>query len=266
MGFHTAMFYATSAAASLTQIAPATDGQLSITGNYIRIGQGISYLMGAYANGLHLIRARFESPSISNEGNQDINIEDIDVSADIVLATPPPYMDLFGTVPGGTSFPGALGPVPLKVNENLDCAIVTDTTSDEVFVVAWLGDGNLTPIPAGKKMPGVLATASVTLTAHTWTNCTLTFDQALGEGAYGIVGMRALSASGIAARLNVKGAAYRPGVLVSNTVPSIQNPRFRYGNLGLLATFTNQNPPDVEFFAQAADSSETVIFDLIKMS
>jgi hypothetical protein len=161
----------------------------------------------------------------------------------------------------------------LVVGENLQVQAIT---SGSVTVIAgvWLDDGIDTSV-YGKVIPGVRATAATTLTAGVWTTCPLTFDNQLEAGTYAVCGMYAYSATGVFARVNISGAAYRMGVKMNVDNFGLGNDRWRlgrfgrrqiYGNIQSWGAFLSTNPPQVDVLAVAADTAETFVLDLVKLS
>jgi hypothetical protein len=102
------------------------------------------------------------------------------------------------------------------------------------------------------------------VTAGTWSNLPLIFDDILPVGHYQVVGFRAQSVNLIAARLVFKGYAWRPGCIGAATGVAVGDDTFRHGLLGVWGEFDSVTPPNVDFLAAAADAVQSGTLDLIK--
>ena len=112
----------------------------------------------------------------------------------------------------------------------------------------------------------VRADGATALVAGAWTLCPLVFAEDLPRGRYQVVGMRAQSATLVAARLVFVGtgaASWRPGVLGTNSDSHLADPIQRLGRWGVFGEFEDTDPPQVECLANAADAAEVVYLDLI---
>jgi len=177
-------------------------------------------------------------------------------------------------------------PIPLKPTEELDIFATQNAGAGETqYVFAQFSDAKPLPIgvhvlPVGVAMnpatPGRFftahATASVTLTAGAWTAVLPAFDQALYAGYYALVGARAYSATCLAFRMfPAYGPLWRPGGLGVQAYDSLDPPGQRFQDAmvgderywGAWLYFYQNVPPQVEFFATAADSAEEMWFDLV---
>lgn len=155
-------------------------------------------------------------------------------------------------------------PIPLVAGEQLNMELLSNPAAAQIqWGVAWLADGPVKPI-AGP-MFTVRATGTTTLVAGSWSNVPLTFTEDLPRGRYQIVGMGAISAGCIAARVVFIGGQYRPGVLGQGTIASVPSPVFRNGGLGIFGEFEDTDQPTVDFLSVSADTVEEVYFDLIQV-
>ena len=125
----------------------------------------------------------------------------------------------------------------------------------------WLCDGPVKPVTG--KVFTVRCTAAASLTTATWVNSALTFQQTLPAGHYQVVGFRAWSANGCAARIFFVGGAWRPGAPMGNTEANDNWEDFRYGNTGVWGEFDNTTPPSVDVMG-ITDTAQVVLLDLIK--
>ena len=154
-------------------------------------------------------------------------------------------------------------PIELSPLEALQAQVLTDPAAAVGhYVIANLCDGPATP--AKGRIRTIRATAAASLVAGTWVNSALTFPSSLKAGRYAVVGMAAMSANLVAARLVVPGSAWRPGVPARQTMPSRDLDVFRYGDLGVWGEFEHSSPPTVDCLG-VTDTSEQVWLDLMYM-
>jgi hypothetical protein len=191
------------------------------------------------------------------------------------------------------SFANMVGaPLQLSPSEELD-VLITNTAADGEYVLVWLSDGPLVPLPffygavgpAGAgAAPGasgladirtgqpfsVRATAATTLVIASWALATLTMDQNLIPGHYQLIGARARSANIIGFRVQFPGYAWRPGGLgnrgtagIVSTTPDI--PQQRMGGWGVWGEFDSIQLPAIEVISNVADTVEQFVLDLIRV-
>ncbi len=234
--------------AALTEHSAVSDPIQPTSGNDVFITKEYPYLAGVYAIGASITLARFSAPSLRKPVIPDI--EPIDRSA--TPSNPTYFHDWFAA------------PIKLDVGEGLRFLAAEDAAgAARQSGFAWLWDGAVSPIRANVR-PFIL-TATTTLTTFSWTNAVMTLGQTLESGDYDIVGMRARSTGLIAARLVFPNSATRPGVLGTVLVGNNPyEPFFRYGSHGKMGSFNSRFPPSVDFFSSSADTSETVVLDIIK--
>jgi len=206
----------------------------------------LSNIAGCWVGGGTLTHARLATPSLRALVENQIS----PIEAGVEPASPPAWIDYSNT------------PITLVPTEalNLEASV---TGAGDVVGILMLSDGAI-PSVAGKIIT-VQATSGTTLTPFGWTNGRLNFTQTLPAGRYNVVGMRAMSAGLIAARLVIPGYAWRPGCLGVDTMSKVTEKIFRHGKLGIWGSFTHNQPPTIDFLSSSADTSETVELDLIKI-
>jgi len=231
----------------LSYVAAVADQHVTVSGNNIVVPPGMNHLLGAFALGATISRARIESPALRRTLLYDV----IPINVGAEPSSPTPFRHLF------------YNPIPLDENEALRALVAeTATGAEQETVIVWLGDGAQTPVTG--EIYTVLATGAGTLTAYTWTNVSLTLDQTLPAGTYQVVGFRAQSAGLIAARLVFVGGTWRPGCIGYDAASDLEHEVFRRGGLGIWGEFRHDQPPTVDFLSSLADTSQTVWLDLIK--
>jgi hypothetical protein len=154
-------------------------------------------------------------------------------------------------------------PIPLVQSEKLNFQIDNGGNSEQMFAVVFLGDG--TPVKETGPMFTIKATNTDSLTANVWTNGALTFAEDLPAGRYAVVGMAYKSATAIAARLVFIGGKWRPGCIAKSDYNRYEPAMFRLGQMGVFGEFEFDQPPTVDFLANAADSSQEIWLDLIQV-
>ena len=234
----------------LTTTAALADPHIRVSGNDVSVPSDLSNIAAVYAIGATMTRAAIVSPSIRRR--YPFEVFPVDAAA---TPTDPFH---FHDSPQST--------IALDVDESLNFQFAeSGAGAQRGSGFVWLSDGPINPITTGE-MFTIRATGSTTLTAYSWTNCPLTFNDTLPAGTYQIVGMHAFSTGAIAARLVIPQYAWRPGVICSTSANVFSSQAFRYGNFGVFGEFTHMTPPTVEFCSSSADTSETVYLDLIMTS
>ncbi len=156
--------------------------------------------------------------------------------------------------------------VTLEVDEQLEVNFLgTALAASQVSVCVWLADSEI------KEVYGdfftVQGTITLALTAGTWVSSVLTLIDDLPVGTYDCVGMDAVIATGVCARLAPIGAYNRAGVPCRQLVSGKdQSNTFRNGHMGIFVTFPHNSVPAIEVLGSVAVASATydVWLDLSK--
>lgn len=232
----------------LTQVQAVTDQHITTDGDDILVPAFAPNLAGVFAIGATITQAQISSPTLRKGLLYDVS--PLNVGAEPVNR---PYVhDRFEN------------PIPLTVGEGLRALVAEGAAgAEQDSVIAFL-QSEFEAAPSGDILT-VRATATATLTPYQWSLCTLTLSQQLEAGRYAIVGMKAISAGAIAARLVLPGSQFRPGVIASDAEGDVTIPEFRYGKKGVYGEFEHTFVPAVEFFSISADTAETVYLDVIKI-
>ena len=236
---------------TLTIVPPLTDAHVSITANDVLVPDWANKLVAVFAMGATLTGAQITTPSLREIAAMDFSPLNVAATPN----SPPSFVDRFDY------------PLELKASEGLR-AYITSGASENDYVVVFLID-KVDPVPAGA-VTTVKYTGTTTVTANAWSQCALTPSQQLGAGQWGVVGVRALSTTGIAARLIIPGSPFRPGCIATASEGKLDGIgdqiRFRWGNACLMGTFPHTYPMQAEFLCTAADTAQTVYLDLVKVS
>lgn len=249
MGFTLAAFTESQDTAGvLTEVAALPDQHLTTDGDDILVPDEYNKLMGCMALGATITGARISSPTLRKRLNPDLSA--------LNIGAEPALRDAFHDYMENA--------IELTPGEGLR-ALVSEsfTTIERETVLVWLGDGALEAVSG--EIFTVKLTGTTTLVANAWSLVPLTILQQLESGKWGIVGMRAISAGGVAARLVIPGSSWRPGCIAFDAENDIDIQRFRRGKAGLWGEFSHSFLPQVEFLSISADTAETVYLDLVKL-
>lgn len=246
--FHLGGFTESQDSATLVNVAALADQQLTVSGDDLRVPEGASKLLAAYALGPNVTRAMLVAPSLRRIFNYEI--KPIDVGAE--PAANPPFISLIDD------------PIQLDVDESVNAQAAEDGAgATRATILVLLGDES--PRPVDGEIFTIRATNTSTLVANAWSNGALTFDQVLPAGEYAIVGARCECAGGQAFRFAFVGGGFRPGGLAGDAVSDLNVRGQRFGGWGEWGRFKNTTPPTVDFLSNSADTSQVVDLDLIKV-
>ncbi len=161
-----------------------------------------------------------------------------------------------------------LDPLPMVRGEQMTFDIVSTPAAVQAqWGIIWLADKEIPSING--PIFTARATGATALVIGLWTNMAIAFAEALPRGRYQVVGFRAQSPNMVASRLvfvgGVQGAAWRPGVLATNTDRHLETPMFRWGNFGVFGEFEDTDPPTVDCLGNVADAAQVFYFDLIQV-
>jgi hypothetical protein len=232
----------------LTSVQALVDQHITTDGDNILVPSFAPNLAGVFALGATISQAQVSAPSLRRALLYDV--APLNVGAEPVVR---PYLhDRF------------MNPIPLEPSEGLQALVAEEAVGAErETVLMWL-QGEYEE-PAGGEVMTVRATSTTTLSANEWSLCSITLTQQLQAGRYQIVGMKAVSAGAVAARLVLPGSEYRPGVIASDTIGDVSIQAQRYGKHGVFGEFEHTFVPQVEFLSVSADTSEEIYLDIIKI-
>jgi hypothetical protein len=267
MAKHLIAFEATCTNTAYAAVTPVKDSGITqdLTGKTVQVPT-LNQIVALYCYGTHTIQYQVNSPNLRNDGVLP-EIFAVDQTAShpldaMQLGDGP--IQLFDD-----------SPIPMKQGENFEVDNITDSSSATSTILVWLSDERPATV-SGRLLHGVTASSATSLTGFTWGACSLTFDYALPAGTYAVVGMKARSATGIAARLVFPGYPWRMGVIPSvDALNSCRPERFRNGRWGMRGQkgvydvwgyFDSTSAPQVEWLAVTTDSAEYVELDLVKVS
>jgi len=246
-GFTTVAYSAAAAGinANLALLPAVADPHVRVVTNDIYVPADFNNLWGAYGVGPTMTRAQLSSPSLRRTFLPEV--APLDVGA--ALPASPRKILLYDD-----------SPIKLDPGEALD-ALLTNTASDRETILVWLGPG-VSKVDT-RPFFTLRVTCATTLVAGAWTNAAVTFDQTLPAGKYAIIGARFRSTNLIAFRFVFVGGTYRPGAVGYAATTSLDYDKFRAGNLGVWGEFRHNAPPTIDFFANAADTTQAGELDLV---
>lgn len=247
MTMHLVGYESSASLAALTALVPIPDGTVAISGNDIRVPVGMSnvnFVASMINSATATLRSQLQAPSLRSVLNFDIG----PIKNGLVFGSLPPCARMWDT------------PLPLIALEPLDAMIQNGAAvMNRTFLS--LCDGIIKPVTG--KIFTIRATGTASLVTASWVNTALTFGQTLPAGHYQLVGLRAWSANGCAARVFPVGGNWRPGTLMGNLEADIEWIDFRYGNTGIWCEFDNTTPPSIDVMG-ITDTAQVFFLDLIK--
>lgn len=170
----------------------------------------------------------------------------------LTIPSPPNLADL-----------GDFGPQPRPADSISIESTHSDAGTQVMYALLWLSFGRKEPTP-GKEYR-TRFTATITAVAGSWVTGGITLDQVLPAGIYQIVGMDIFGTNLLAARLIFMGGGWRPGVMARNAVASIPHSVFTDGRLGVFGEFNSVAMPQLEVYAEAANSAQEGYLDLVRV-
>ena len=247
--FHLALYSSSiGPGATLAQVNAVPDTVIPPSGNGFLVGL-LNNIMRVSAVCTNLTRAQLDSASIRKYAKFDIG----PVNIGAAIESPPRMADFSDQ------------PIPLAVNEELDAnAVQSNAAAQRATVAVWFCDGAVRPMKG--RYFSVHWTNATALVANAWTGFTPTLDNGIPSGTFSIVGLRAISAGALFARIIPRGGSvYRPGTFAFQAQDAFDIQNDRYGNIGEYIRFTNTTLPQVEMFSGSADATQEGYFDLIQV-
>lgn len=248
MATHMAAWFENIDQAALGRINTVQDDVLTPNGvDRFLVPNEYNHIHWAFATGANLSGARIVTPSL------EVSKSDLDIlphadGSDLLLKASPSIW-----------IPRRF--IELEPSENIEVQTSEDgtTTTQQAFVV--LGTAENAPMPAGN-IRSIRLTGTTTLTADQWTSVTLTPESSLEAGRYTMVHFMPHGVSVVAARWLPQGGGFRPGMFGSAAASPAQfdwNASL-WHMLGwfMMLEFTHITLPQIQYFATAADTAQTV--------
>lgn len=247
--FHLACYNATvTALGTNTDISAITDQAITISNSHYVLTEP-GRLLGAYAQGTSITRARVNTPKLRATTLPYI----VPVNRAVLPGNLPPFQSWH-------TYPLMLDPIDeIAVETSNDLAVGTEVHTLGLFI--GLGQR---PLPSGPVYT-VRATSSFTAVSGAWTAGAFVLDQTLPAGRYAVVGMSFIGANAVFARLIFPGQYYRPGTFGETSFGNQDFGAVRMGSLGLLGEFDSIAQPQVEIFCNGVNTSQTTFMDIIRV-
>lgn len=248
MSTHLAAWFENQDSATLQRINTVQDDVLTPNGaDRFLVPNEYNHLHWGFATGANLSGARIVTPSLE-VAKSDLDIVPFQDGSDLLEKIAPSIW-----------IPKRF--IELEPSENIEVQTSEDggTTTQQAFVT--LGTAENTPMPNGL-IRSIRLTGTQTLTADQWTSVTLTPESSLAAGTYMMVHFMMFGVTAIAARWLPQGGGFRPGMFASSGANPAQ---FHYATalwhmLGWFSMleFTHITLPQIQVFATAADTAQTV--------
>ncbi len=250
----------------------AQDAILQKLNNGVQVPQNLPFIHSVMGVGAHLVGVRAQAPSM----------------------LPLPYISLSQNNRGGAfespprAWDFSAAPVPLRLTEEMDIFVTQNSGGSETeYVAVNFSDMQTQAAPqpvTAVTMNGngrfftVHATGTNTVVGGQWNQLpasAFTFDQPFPAGAYLLVGVRALSATGLFFRMFPQQAPlWRPGGVCVQAYDQMDmfNQRYlpNYGppgyGWGVWMQFFSNTPPGIEFYTTGNDTAQEIWYDCIKVS
>lgn len=221
------------------QLAAVADDVYNRANNSFQIPTPLEVVF-AFASGVGLNRPRINTASLRLRGFPQL----IPFQTVLLPATDPNCCDL------------RTNPIPLKDQEDFRIDTTnTDVGAQQHTVFAWVANPGLNYNVNRPDLRWIRFTASVTAVANAWSTLgTVTFEDTLEGGIYGIYGLQIQGTAVEAARLVLQNQVFRPGCLGQALVGSRSHEAFR-GGIGRWGIFNTYSVPQVQTLETGAGAS-----------
>jgi len=246
---HTVAWRLSSANITLVDQTPVPD-ELFLIQNGHFVPQTDWSVLYAYVGAATLDRARFVAPTFRQVTTPWIR----PIGTAIVPLDEPNVADYRGN--------------PLKIRALEEWALEAQQSSGGAAVIAATAGITRTgmgPVPSGD-IYTMRGTGTTTVTAGAWTQAIITWQDTLPAGTYVVVGLEAVSVTGIAARLIFEEQWERPGTICQSLTTGNGSVIFRKGGLGAWGRFNANRMPSIQFLCNAADTAQEVFLEFIRVA
>jgi hypothetical protein len=232
---------------TLLQLAALADGIMPTRDSAFITSKGLDHVMFVFGFGTNLTRIQLQPPSVRRFGNFEVK----------------PFTN---ASPGAGVSIGAMfmadNPLPLEVGEEVPVYVIQGAAgAQQEYAFVRFTDGPKTPIKG--KILTIRATGTTTLVANAWTQCALTFDTALPNNKFKVVGARCKTAGGLGFRFINSQSPFRPGGICDQSDLAIIDNGQRRGGWGQWFEFDYLTPPTLEVLSTSADTAQTLELDVI---
>jgi hypothetical protein len=248
MAIHLLPFYlATGSTTFPTTITGLTGDIIPINANTNYTYRNDLFVLAANCFGTNAKRSQISSPSINT-------------------VTP---VQVFGVVTGATMVdtPSVSyflsGPVRLPAVEEFK--LQGNNSSGTTSLYGFMVVSDTVPVPQAAPGPYYVlhGSSTTTLSANTWTQLVMTWDQSISaKTEYYVVGMQSISSNGYLTRIWGPSQTFRPGCLAMSAFGQKSDPIFATPSLGNYFRFHPYSMPNVEHFSLGTEA-QTDVFLII---
>lgn len=249
MALHGFLFGANAQQNALTELTPVSDETTFIAQNDLMVPDGHTDLCLAYALGVNLDQAEFDSPSLRTLSRVSVPWTDHSIEPTDNLQVPGYLMNIPKVVPG----------------EALNCYVKdSGGAANRKTVALWMADGPIAPV-SGQNSRLVRGSATFAAVPYEWSNGQIVLETDLPQGRYAVIGMRVQGTTTIAARLIFPKQGFRSMVLGTDSETQRMDDRFLNGSFGVMGEFQNFVPPRLEAYCAEADAKQDVMLNVVKI-
>jgi hypothetical protein len=241
-------------AAAFVNIAALADDRLFTQGDDLRVPElNQVIIMAGGADNAVASRIRLDSPTLDAFVRPEISPLNA-ATGDVEPDSPHRLVKMLNS------------PMILGVDELLNVNLLSNPGAVAFqWALLWFADGAQAPISGGN-IHTVRWTSAATVTARVWSSVNPVLDENLPPGEYAVVGLRAESATMIAARFVFRtGELWRPGAMGCDLAADLVDDVFRGGSLGEWGRFPFTQIPAIEVLAGSGDSAFIFHVDLMRV-
>lgn len=233
----------------LVPVAALVDQSVVSQGDNVIVPTDTNKIAMVYGMGATISQAQIQSPAL-----RETNLLDVPIFEQAALPSVDPHIcDLRDELP-------ELTPAEQLQAHIAEAAILAEDEYVIIILVDEITEEDLTDVRI------VRCVGATNTVANAWTQIPLVLDQQLQAGRYRILGMRASSATGIAARLILTEYHARPGCICYLDEEQTEIDMFGPGGLGNWGEFEHTFPPAAEWLSTGIDAAEIVYLAIKKIS
>jgi hypothetical protein len=234
---HTFAYQLLIGAVANTDVPAVPDDIAEIISSHFRFSEQVNLIAG-WVGSPTLSRARINSPHIRQVAPAYVR--------PVAQATKP------GSLPNIPYW--HLRDLGLPPREEIRLEATASPGTTEQLAAAFCAATMIESAPDGDPI-ALYVSSTTTAVALAWSTLTLTWQDALQDGLYAVVGAEMMSANGIAFRMIFDKQFYRPGGFSINTLGQQSHPPQVFGGWGIWGRFRPTRLPAIQVFAGAADAA-----------
>lgn len=248
MPFHVVAYTANTFGAASFDMQPASDAIMSIQNNhYLPHVQLMQF--GGWFGGVNLTSIKLVTP----RSRQVVPPPMYPIQAVAIPPDRPHIFDRRGN------------PFMLNAVEEVSIQATLGGTANALTSAVLFWGTSMDAVPAGDVYT-LHGTASTPVTALTWSQIAITWDQTLPAGTYAMIGSVHQSPNAIAHRWIFKDQMLRPGFLSVTSLQNISEPSLYFGGWGKFGQFNTFTFPVLEVLANGADGAHDVTMNIVRVA